>query len=106
MLAAERYRRECAGVRFEGIPLGTDRASATALQLAALQGEGERWKALDGRWYALEAKQLSRAAKAVATYRRACFAQEEALAGALRSASDIERLDEIDLEQGWPSTSV
>jgi hypothetical protein len=98
-LPAIRFRHETGGVVFDGIPLHTDRESQATLALAALQGAEERWKGLDGRWYAITPERLQAAAQAVMAHKRACFAREEALADAIRQADD---LDTIDLEEGWP----
>lgn len=103
-LAGVRWRHETAGIDFEGIPLHTDRQSRAELALAAQEGDGESWKAADGRWYDLDAERLQAASRAVRAHKRACFAHEEALATAIRAADSIEALDEIDLEDGWPST--
>ena len=103
-LAEIRWKHETGGIDFKGIPLHSDRESYTAIKLAALEGREERWKGADGHWYELSPDRLQEAAAAVSRHRRDCFAREEELSDKLRAADNVEALDSIDLEAGWPSS--
>lgn len=104
-LASLRWEREVAGIQLGSLRLQTDRSSQAAIAMAAMAGEGERWKAADGRWHDLDPEQVKRAADAVRAYVKACYATEEARQREIKAATTLPELDSIDLEAGWPSRS-
>jgi hypothetical protein len=103
-----RWQREVGGIEFLGypereapIPIHTDRDSQITIFAAALRGQNEAWKGMDGNWYPISAHELALLSESIAQHKRACFQNEAAVAVAIHAAETFAELDQIDLELLW-----
>lgn len=107
LLAAERYRRETAGLIVDGHTVLTDRQSqalitgAHALALAEGPGFATRFKTADG-FVTLDQAQVIALAVAVGRHIQACFAREAEIAATVAAARTVAEVRAVDLESGWP----
>lgn len=102
-VAAERYRRETAGVTVGGMPIDTGRDSQALITGAALAATLDstyvcRWKTGMG-FVELNAQQIIGMASTVRAHVQACFDREAALLAEIAAGTYSEAM----LQQGWPS---
>lgn len=101
-VAAERYRRETAGIVVGGMPVDTDDRSKLLINGAALEAMIDpayvmNWKTPNG-FMQLEAEQVIAVARAVRAHVQACFDREAALLTAIEEGSYTPAM----LAEGWP----
>ena len=62
-----------------------------------------RWKMPNGSWQTLDRDQLVAMSSAIAAHVQACFDCEEAPLAQIGAAENVDALDALDLETGWPT---
>lgn len=102
-VAAERYRRETAGVVVGGVPIDTSRDSRALITGAALAATLDsayicRWKT-GGSFVELNAQQIIEMATAVRAHVQACFDREAELLAEIDAGTYTEAM----LDLGWPA---
>lgn len=102
LFASTRYRREVAGLEFDGSLFDSSRDGQALLMGAALHAIADpeyvcAWKARSG-LVELTATKLIAVSKAMRDYIQACFDRERELLDALASGEYVEEM----LDQGWP----
>lgn len=102
-VAAERYRRETAGIVVGGVPIDTSRDSQALITGAALAATLDsayicRWKAGSG-FVELNAQQIIEMATAVRAHVQACFDREAELLAEIDAGTYAEAM----LDIGWPA---
>jgi hypothetical protein len=109
LLAERRWIAEEAGTMLNGNPVLTDRetqAKLTAVYVKAIQNSSyviESWKFGIGVFQTLDAPAIIAIADAVEVYVQACFRNEALLSDRIISAVSKEDLDQIDINEGWPT---
>lgn len=101
-VAAERYKRETAGIVVGGMPVDTDDRSKLLINGAALEAMIDpayvmNWKTPNG-FIQLEAEQVIAVARAVRAHVQACFDREAALLSAIEEGAYTSAM----LAEGWP----
>lgn len=108
-IAAERYKREIAGISIDGMFITTDDRSKTLLNgkfnraiLAQSTGDASwsaNWK-VGTNWITLSAAQIIGIGVVVDNYIQACFDHEGEL------VTDLLAGDPVDIQSGWPSREI
>lgn len=111
-LAAKRYDVEIGGTALaNGLRVGTDERTRSALNLAMIQiGNGRtksvNWKTeINGQigFQSLDVATIELVYEALTAHIEASFDREKALADEVNAAASVDALRAIDLEAGWPS---
>lgn len=105
-IAAERYRKETAGIILSGMHIDTGRDSQALITGATVQAMLDpsyvlRWKTVHG-FVELTAEQIIGVASAARAHVQACFDREAELLQALNDGTYKEAM----LEEGWPNEQV
>lgn len=105
-VAAERYKREIAGITLDGLPIDTGRDSQALITGATVQAMLDpayalRWKTTEG-FVELTSEQIIGLAQAVRAHVQACFDREAELLDAI----DADTFTDAMLEEGWPVGSL
>lgn len=104
LIAAERFRRETAGVEVDGLYIETTRDSQALIASAGLSAIIEtqyrcNFKTLDG-FVDIDAAQILAIAKGVRAHVQACFDRELTLLHAVEAGNFASTM----LEEGWPAS--
>ncbi len=105
-VAAERYKRETAGVSVQGMAIDTGRDSQALITGAALAAMLDpsyscRWKTSGG-FVEMNGEQIISVASAVRAHVQACFDREAELLQAIDSGTYTDAM----LDEGWPNEQV
>ncbi|TIW97782.1 DUF4376 domain-containing protein [Mesorhizobium sp.] len=107
-LADRRWSAETGGIIFGGVPVKTDRESASKLTAAYIKADKDagysipNWKVAEGVFVTLTAATIIATGDAVTAHVQACFDREAALTAEILAAETPADLAAIDLESGWP----
>lgn len=107
-LKARRDIAQFGGMSLNGLTLQTDIDSQTkyvgAAVAAMLDGAYTvQWKTGDGTFVELSAGQIIGISQAVREHVQHCYDNEAVLAAEIESAGDLNSLQSIDIEAGWPT---
>lgn len=109
-LAHKRWQIETGGIVVGGVPVKTDRESASKLTAAYVKADRDanysvqNWKVEEGVFVSLDATTIIATGDAVSAHVQACFDREAALTALILEAEDAAALDAIDIDLGWPPT--
>ncbi|MBZ9850124.1 DUF4376 domain-containing protein [Mesorhizobium sp. CA14] len=107
-LADKRWTIENGGVVINGASVRTDANSQAKITgaVSLFQNDPELesidWEAQPGVWVTLDAATMKAIGIAVGRHVQACFSRARALSASIMAAPDIEALDAVDIEAGWP----
>ncbi len=107
-LKARRDKSQFGGMLFNGIALQTDIDSQTKYVGAAVAAMLDNqylvtWKTADGNFVELTAAQIIGVSQAVRAHVQATYDNEAAISEYITAAGDLNTLQQIDLELGWPT---
>lgn len=102
-LAAERWRREVAGIVVDGYRVDSSREARTILDQYVRAGYSGAWKWADGSFSMVTPEILGAAIVAVTAYVAACFASEADMAAQIDACDDPAALADWDVTVGWPA---
>lgn len=105
--AERRWRAEIGGALVGNMPVKMDAVSTAKITAAYVQAKANpaftvNWKVDTAMFVTLDAATIIAIGDAVTAHVQACFDREMVLATAIMLAPDINGLDAIDLETGWP----
>lgn len=105
-LAARRWE-ETQSFVFDGVRTQADPAIAAVTGAAFLgqflpEGSKRKWKLADGEFRDWTIPEIVQFGAAIATHIQKCFDREEELSIAILSAGNVEVLEGIDIDAGWP----
>ncbi len=106
-LADQRWSVEVGGMVMDGLPIATDRATASILTAAYVTAKEDpdyslRFKLGQGQFTTLTASTIIAIATLVRLHIQACFDREDELTDAVLAADSLKGLDAIDITTGWP----
>lgn len=110
-IAAERYRRETAGITLNGLTVRTDRESQALITGAWCRAQQNPnvlidWKGENG-WMQIDAATINAVSAAVGDHVQACFSAEKAHIAALEATAaqqgaTVATVEAYDYSTGWP----
>lgn len=106
-LEAKRYAVETGGMMVGGVPLRTDRQTASIITAAYVSAKDDpdfqvaNWKVGTGVFITLDAPTIIAIATALRAHVQAAFDREATLSGEILAAATHEAVDAIDINAGW-----